>query len=1069
MSTQPYLRYPHIHRDTITFTADDGIWLAAVTGGRAWRLTNDRAAVRTPRISPDGASVAYVRHTDGHPEIFLAEIDTGAVRRLTYWANPLTTLLGWSPDAELLTATNAGEAHRHQVVRALNTAGGWRRLPYGPVAGLAISSSGATVLSTQNMRPHAHWKRYRGGTAPRLWADPQGSGEWTKLMAEEPAGLVEPMFLGERLLFTSDRAATFPHHSREQANIWIWDDWRTAETAPRQLTFQTEEQGYVRDATTNGTSITWRSRGNIWILDGVDAAPRRLDVTLPGTEPQPVSIDAKQHLRAVVPDHGADASLVSWRGKTFWLTHRQGPARALSADSGVRTRDPVFLGRTGRAALITDAAGEDSLQIHTLDGGTAPRLLLTGQLGRVLHMTADPAGERLAVVCHDGWIRLITLGETPTVREVSRSGGGESSAPSFSPDGRYLLWSQPTAAESHMHQLKLLDTVGTHEPVELTSGTFHDSSPTFTRDGQHVVLLSNRTFDPDYDAHEFALSFRGATRPWLIPLSAAAPAPFGPTADGWPLSSATEGKENDDDAPASPNLDPGAEDRITAFPVPSDSYRDLSCTKAGVLWIRESQETGQLGSRRAGVEGKAAGDQLIHWDLSQRKATTIVEELSSYAVSGDGERIAVRSKDQLIVQPPKKLEEDSPERVTADLDRLRMQVDPIAEWQQMFEETCRLMAQQYWREDMDGVDWTGVVATWRPVVATVRSHDDLVDLLWEVVGELNTSHAYVIPSPGNEGRQLGLLGADLSPAEGGWRIERILPTESSEPEARSPLRAAGVAAAEGDLITAVDGHPVDPVFGPARQLVGAAGKPVEITLSRAGSLRRVAVVPLADESALRYQDWVRTRRSYVEQKSGGRLGYVHVPDMVSSGWAQLHRDLQHATRAEGLIADVRYNRGGHTSQLVIARVAQRVVAWNRPRHEDHSESYPSEAPRGPVVLVANQFSGSDGDIVNAAAQALKVGPVVGERTWGGVIGIDGRFDLVDGTSVTQPKYAHWISGYGWGVENHGVDPDIEVIHDPGQMFRQDDPQLDRAISEALDRLEQEAAAQPPELPAPRAR
>ena len=314
MSTQPYLRYPHIHSNTVTFTADDGIWLAPSAGGRAWRLTNDRATVRTPRFSPDGASLAYVGEADGHPEIFLAEIDTGTVRRLTYWANPLTSLLGWGLDGRLLTATNAGEAPRHLVVRALDTAGAWERLPYSPVSGMAISASGTVVVSTHNMRPHAHWKRYRGGTAPRLWADPQSTGAWTKLLPRETAGLVDPMFMGETLLFTSDRAATFPHHTREQANIWIWDDWQNSDAQPRQLTFQTEQEGYVRDATTNGTSITWHSRGNVWILDDVDAEPRKLQVSLPGTSPQPVTADVKKNLRAVVPDHGADSSLVSWRG-----------------------------------------------------------------------------------------------------------------------------------------------------------------------------------------------------------------------------------------------------------------------------------------------------------------------------------------------------------------------------------------------------------------------------------------------------------------------------------------------------------------------------------------------------------------------------------------------------------------------------------------------------------------------------------------------------------------------------------------------------------------------------------
>jgi tricorn protease len=278
-----------------------------------------------------------------------------------------------------------------------------------------------------------------------------------------------------------------------------------------------------------------------------------------------------------------------------------------------------------------------------------------------------------------------------------------------------------------------------------------------------------------------------------------------------------------------------------------------------------------------------------------------------------------------------------------------------------------------------------------------------------------------------------------------------------------------VDARPGDLVVAVDGAPVDPSFGPAAHLVGAAEKPVELTLRRDGTDRRVVVVPLGDEEVLRYQDWVRSRREYVRERSGGRLGYVHVPDMMGYGWAQLHRDLRHAVRAEALVADVRYNRGGHTSQLVVARLAARVVGWGPGRHFAEPSTYPAYAPRGPVVLVANENSGSDGDIVNAVAQAMEVGPVVGVRTWGGVVGIDGRFELVDGTRVTQPRYATWLQGRGWEVENHGVDPDIEVVHSPADFFSEDDPQLDRAMAEAFALLERHGTATPPELPAPKVR
>jgi tricorn protease len=229
------------------------------------------------------------------------------------------------------------------------------------------------------------------------------------------------------------------------------------------------------------------------------------------------------------------------------------------------------------------------------------------------------------------------------------------------------------------------------------------------------------------------------------------------------------------------------------------------------------------------------------------------------------------------------------------------------------------------------------------------------------------------------------------------------------------------------------------------------------------------VIPLDDEEVLRYQDWVRSRRVYVEEHGGGRLGYVHIPDMQSTGWAQLHRDLGHAARREGLIVDVRYNRGGHTSQLVLSRLAKKVLGWVRARHYEEPDPYPDAAPRGPVVLVANEFAGSDGDIINAASQALGLGPVVGVRTWGGVIGIDGRFHLVDGTGITQPRYAFWLKGRDWGVENHGVDPDIEVVHTPADYFSERDPQLDRAIEEALAALERTPAASPPPLPDPKVR
>ena len=392
------------------------------------------------------------------------------------------------------------------------------------------------------------------------------------------------------------------------------------DSQPRQVTKQTFEAGYVRDATTDGTRVIWHSRGRLYMIDDLDSEPQQVEISLPGAMPSPHRADPGKQLEAIVPDTGADASLVTWRGNAFWLTHREGPARALVADSSVRVREPVVLGDTGLGVVVSDAEGDDRLEIHHLRGQAEPRHVANGQLGRVLHVTADSEGKRLATISHDGRISLVDLDPDAdeVITAVGRSLQGEARSPSFSPDGRYLIWSQATVQGANLHQLMVFDTESGEEPVALTSGTFNDYSPAFTRDGKHVAFLSERTFDPDYDVHEFALSFSGSTRPWLIPLSATEPPPFGPSADGWRISEPKEEKsetgsngqdenvEEEDSAEESPDFDlENAEDRAVPFPVPSAEYRGLRTCEAGVLWIKVNRDSGALGTRRAGVAGES--------------------------------------------------------------------------------------------------------------------------------------------------------------------------------------------------------------------------------------------------------------------------------------------------------------------------------------------------------------------------------------------------------------------------------------------------------------------------------
>ncbi|MEU9383354.1 S41 family peptidase [Streptomyces sp. NPDC048279] len=1063
-----YLRFPHVHGDLVAFTAEDDVWLAPLDGGRAWRVSADNVPVTLPRISPDGTTVAWTSTRDGAPEIHTAPVDGGSATRLTHWGSSRTQVRGWTADGQVLAISTYGQSSlRRSWARTVPLDGGPSTvLPYGPVGHVALGPH-TVLLSAPMGREAAWWKRYRGGTAGKLWIDRgaddgEGAGEFVRLHEELDGNLEHPVWAGDRIAFLSDHEGTGALYS----SLADGSDLRR----------HTPLDGfYARHAAGDGTRVVYASAGELWLLDDLEGAePRRLDIRLGGArvDRQPRPVNAARWFGAASPDHTARGSAVLVRGGVHWVSHRSGPARALAAQPGVRARLPVTFRADAEewVVWVTDAEGDDALEFAPATGpvpGSTPRRLAAGQLGRVLDLAVAPDGSRVAVAAHDGRLLLVER-ETGEVREADRSEDGDVSGLAFSPDSGWLAWSHPGAGG--LAQLRIAHTTDL-TVTEATPLRFQDYAPAFTRDGKHLAFLSTRSFDPVYDEHVFDLAFVVGDRPHLITLAATTPSPFGPQRHGRPFE--TPDKDETPDAEGTPatRIDlEGLADRIVPFPVEAGRYSGLRAAKDGVLWLRHPVR-GVLGASRAHPEDPDPKSELERYDLAQQRIEYLSSDADHFEVSGDGKRVLLWTDGKLKVVPSDRRasgDDESDTNITVDLSRVRQTLDPAAEWRQMFDETGRIMRDQFWRPDLGGVDWDGVLDRYRPLVEHVATHDDLVDLLWEVQGELGTSHAYVTPRGGHGGgSRQGLLGADISRhPDGSWRIDRILPAETSDPGARSPLAAPGVAVRPGDAIVAVAGRSVDPVTGPGPLLVGTAGKAVELTVSPAGGgeLRHPVVVPVADEEPLRYHAWVAGRRARVHELSGGRLGYLHVPDMQAPGWAQIHRDLSVEMAREGIVVDVRENRGGHTSQLVVEKLARRIVGWDLPRGM-RPFSYPRDAPRGPVVVVANEFSGSDGDIVNAAIKALGIGPVVGTRTWGGVIGIDSRYRLVDGTLVTQPKYAFWLEGYGWGVENHGVDPDVEVVQTPQDWAAGRDPQLDEAVRIALETLETTPAKTAPTLPA----
>nr|WP_202528465.1 S41 family peptidase [Streptomyces sp. SID486] len=1086
------MRLPHLNGDLLCFVAEDDLWLARLDApDRAWRLTADRTKSGHPRFSPDGRRIAYTTWRSLVPEIHLVDVDAGGPsRQLTYWGSPDTQVCGWTPEGDILAVASHGQPFSYFTwaykVPVEGDPDG--RLPWGPVTDIQVADLDGrhkTLLLT-GTPPHepASWKRYRGGATGRLWLH----GE--RLLPDIGGHLACPMFVDGRIAFLSDHEG-------------VGNLYSCAHDGTDLRRHSDHDAFYARHASSDGERVVYQCAGDLWLVDDFspDGEPRRLDIRLSGprTGRRPYQVPAAQNVDGISVDETGRASAVVVRGSLYWLTHRDGPARTITDTPGVRVRLPEMLG-SGQVAYVTDAEGADAVEIAQLPratGDRAPRRLASGALGRVQEMVCDPLGERLAVASHDGRLLLIDVtggdrgeeaenegeerpeGEQPeaaavsgggagTVSELIRSANGPVRDLAFSPDGSWLTWSHPGIGRS-LRQIKLA-RIKDRLIVDVTNGRFEDENPVFTRDGRYLAFLSWRGFDPVYDVHTGDLSFPLGCRPYLVPLSSATPSPFALNPEGRPAAGGLDPMEDEETGEAGTVTVEveGLANRVTPFPVVASKYSALyPVAGGGLVWLRWpiSGALGETFVNPADISGRPT---LEYFNISKAKKSELVDHLDWFAVSGDGSRLVVVDEGDLRAVPSSEAG-DGDTTVWIDLRRILHEVDPPAEWRQAYDEAGRLIRAYFWDPGMCGIDWDAVLDQYRPLLQRVASPDEFADLLREVLGELGTSHAYVTAARRNEGpahyqRWQGLLGANLVRRDGHWAVRRILPGDSSDSKARSPLAGTGIR--EGAVLTHVDGRPVDPVTGPYPLLAGSGGTTVELTFTSAegdsGRARRVAVVPLVDERPLRYQDWVAKRRQVVRELSDGRCGYLHIPDMGGSGWAQFNRDLRMEVSRPALIVDVRGNAGGHISELVIEKLARTILGWDLTR-DAQPVSYTSNAPRGPVVALADEATSSDGDMITAAFKLLGLGPVVGQRTWGGVVGMTGRHRLGDGTVITVPMNAAWFDAYGWSVENHGVAPDLEALRTPLDWAEGRYPGLDDAVRLALELLESDPAAVPPDL------
>ncbi|HLG64386.1 MAG TPA: PDZ domain-containing protein [Ktedonosporobacter sp.] len=1079
MPSQGYVRFPHIFQDNIVFVSEDDLWLVSTEGGRAARLTAGVGEVSHPRFSPDGSLLAFVGREEGPSEVFVMPAAGGTAQRLTYHSG-LCRVLGWTPDGqEILYSTNAGQfSPRFEVIFAVKPDGGLpRQLPFGKANAISYGPEGGVVIGRNiNVREFSHWKRYRGGLVGHLWCDINGDGKFQRLLHLD-SNIANPCWVGERIYFLSDHEGVGNLYSCTP----LGEDVRK----------HTDHQDfYARHLSSDGQRLVYHCGADLYLYEPASGENRHLEVELPSlrTQRNRKFVHAASFLDTYALHPQGHAVAVTARGKAFSMGNWEGPVLQHGEPDGVRYRFLEWLNDGKRMVAVCDQPGREALVIFNPEDGSEPEVLTDIEFGRAVDLAVSPLDDAVAITNHRYELIVVDL-EERTSRLLDRSDYRRIEGIDWAPDGRWLAYGFPISAHKTAIKLCNLESGETHV---VTDPILHDTRPAFDPEGKYLYFLGYRIFNPVYDNLHFDLGFPRGVKPYALMLRRDLRSPFVPepkapgekdkekeevSAKKFHEGAGENGeaaKEESDKEETTPRTAPividldGITERALPFPVGESRYSQIRGIKGKALFLSSPVE----GAVHDLVNRHDSRGSLDYYDFENHKCERVADGINDFDLSRDSKTLIYRSYHRLRVfkagdKAPKADNGDRPGRESGwiNLGRVKVSVQPAAEWKQMFAEAWRLQREQFWTENMSGIDWDAVYALYAPLLERVSSRSELSDLLWELQGELGTSHAYEMGGEYRHGphyRQ-GSLGVDWSydAANNRYRIAHIVKGDPSNSDETSPLTGPGLNIKEGDAILAINGQRLGPERQPQELLVNQAGNEVQLTIEDGESreTRVVTVKALASESPARYREWVEENRRYVHSVSQGRVGYIHIPNMVSDGYAEFHRGFLTEYDYPALVVDVRWNSGGHVSGLLLEKLARRRIGYDFSRW-GQPDPYPGESPRGPMVALTNEHAGSDGDIFSHSFKLMGLGPLIGKRTWGGVIGISPSHRLVDGTVTTQPEFSFWFKDVGWNVENYGTDPDIEVDIAPQDFANKVDPQLDRAIAEALRLSEEYPALEP---------
>ncbi len=1072
-----YYRSPTICQDTIVFVCEDDLWTVPVEGGVARRLTSNLGLAGSPRLSPDCELLAFSGREEGPSEVYIMPGLGGEAKRLTYQGSNVS-VVGWDANGkDILYSSGAGLAFDPWIWKVSSDGGEPERLPYGPANHIDFGDTGGVVLGRLTREP-ARWKRYRGGTAGQLWIDIEGDGQFQPLNPVD-SNFTTPMWIGERIYFISDHEGV--------GNIYSC--LPTGEDIQRHTH---QDTYYCRLAQTDGTRIVYHAGADLFVYEIENDTETRVDVEFrsPRIQRQRKFVSASADLQEFGPAPDGHALAVTVRGKPFTMANWEGAVLQHGERDGARYRFTQWLNDGKRLVTISDAGGEEALEIHTRDGSADIVRLDALDIGHVRELSVSPQTESdendtVLLVNHRFELLHIDL-KTHELRTLDKGHYQSIRGAAWSPDGKWCAYSfAPTETTRSIKLCK----IETGETWLVTEPEFSDFAPAWDPDGKYLYFLSYREFNPVYDALHFDLGFPTAMRPLLITLQETLGNPFVPEPrpleeekedkdkegedekqdDGDKASDEKSEKKKDKLEPITIDLE-GISQRVVAFPYPRGRYGQIAGLEGKVIFTEfPGEDTPSSDDSSSGPRGT-----LHVYDFKEQNKDTLVSGIDGFRLSRDGKTLVYVAGNRLrVIRAGKKVEAEKsksrggPNRQTGwiDLNRIKASVVPTAEWRQMYREAWRLQRDFFWTEDMSGVDWEHVYQRYLPLLDRIATRGEFSDLMWEMQGELGTSHAYEMGGDyrSSPNYAQGFLGADFSydAENNGYRITHIPRGDGWEASKDSSLNAPGVNIRKGDILLAIGGQRVSATVSPGELLVSLANQEVQATFQNAedGEKRVVTLKVLGGEHELRYREWVSQNRRYVHEKTDGKVGYVHIPDMGRHGYAEFHRGFLAEVSYPGLLVDVRYNGGGHVSQLLLEKLSRRRIGYDVPRWGT-PHPYPDASVLGPMVAVTNENAGSDGDIFSHCFKLMELGLLIGKRTWGGVIGISPHQAFVDRGGTTQPEYSFWFVDVGWNVENYGTDPDIEVDYRPQDYITDADPQLDRAIEELLRQMEEN----PPELP-----